>query len=544
MTTLANEMAENASASSNEKVTSERAGTKREKIDRGSVSRDSHGRDSYGRDNALKAGLELLNAAISALEATAWQGRELIDEVKERVQGFDQDKDDLIEEVTSIAGKAKKIPIRLKRMAKTALTLSLITGSYRLWGTRSAFISAEKQEAALTRLHTKNAKRFKNASLEHGGAFLKVGQLISARSDVMPATWVKELQVLQDQAKPVPFRDIKEVIEAELKKPIDKVFSEFVGEPIAAASIGQVHEARLLNGERVAVKVQRPDIEETVSQDMALMKLFLNALEPMLPPTDMETISKEVERSIMKELSYEQERKWMTKVGDFLKVNSKVIVPKAIPEFCTDKVLVSEFVEAIKLTDRLEELHQIEDKELISDLLGQLLDCYMQQILNAGVFQADPHPGNILVTKDNQLVLLDFGCTMVLPHNFKIAYRKILMAAMIGDKEAMAKSIMDLGFKTKSGKPDTLIAFADSLLDNIKNAATNSNSEMQWPEGDEIFTAAMELLKQAEHDPVIKLPAEFIMLARVFSTLGGLFMHYKPNLDMQKYLIPHLQMAV
>lgn len=498
----------------------------------------------FDRDSALKAGLELLNAAISALEATAWQGRELVDEAKQRIREFDQDKDDAIEELGSLAAKAKRIPLRLKRMAKTALTLSMITGSYRLWGTRAAFLSEEKQAIAIDKLHRKNAQRFRKASLEHGGAFLKVGQLISSRSDLMPTPWIEELKVLQDQALPVPFREIKASIEHELQKSMSDVFSEFIGEPIAAASIGQVHEARLINGERVAVKVQRPGIEEVVEQDMALMKLFLNALEPILPPTDLTTISEEIERSVMEELSYRQECRWMQRVGEFLKQNSAVIVPKPLAYLCSDKVLVTEFVEGIKITDKLDALSEAGDKEALSDLLGQLLDAYVQQVLSAGVFQADPHPGNILVTPHNKLVLLDFGCTMELSEKFKSAYKNILMAALLGNREAMADSLMELGFETQSGKPDTLLAFADALLENIKNAATQfsaDNSETHWPEADEIFEEAAALLKKAEGDPVVKLPAEFIMLARVFSTLGGMFTHYKPNLDVHKYLMPHLQ---
>ncbi len=502
---------------------------------------------SVDKDSALKAGLVLLNAAIAALEATAWQGRQIVDDAAQLFNDLGRDKDDFLKDVQEVSEDAKKVPQRLKRMAKTAISLSLITGSYRLWGTRAAFIPAAGREAALNRLHAKNAKRFRKASLEHGGAFLKVGQLISSRKDVMPAPWVEELQVLQDQATAVPFRDIKSVLEAELGQEISEVFKDFSGEAIAAASIGQVHEATLVTGQRVAVKVQRPDIDETVGQDMALMKLFLKALEPMLPPTDLDTISKEVERSIKRELSYQQERKWMEKVGHFLESNSQVIVPKPVNHLCTEKVLVAQFIDGVKFTDRLDELRDVGEKEVVDDLLGQLLDCYMQQVLHAGVFQADPHPGNILVTKDNQLVLLDFGCTMVLPHNFKLAYRKILIAALSNDKETVAESLMELGFETRSGKPDTLIAFADALLENIKNAAMNMadpDAEMQWPEGDAIFEEAAMLLEQAEHDPVEKMPAEFVMLARVFSTLGGLFTHYKPNLDIQKYLVPHLQMTV
>ena len=503
----------------------------------------------FNKESALKAGLSLLNAAITALETLVWQGREIVDEAALLVKEFDQDREAFVKESKELASKAQKLPGRIKRMAKTALTLSLITGSYRLWGTRSAFIPKDKQAAALNKLHQKNAWRFKRASLEHGGAFLKVGQLISARADIMPEAWVSELQVLQDQASPVAFREIKEVLEAELGKPMDEVFKGFVGEPIAAASIGQVHEAILMDGRRVAVKVQRPNIDEIVTQDMVLMKLFLKALEPMLPPTDIETISNEVERAVIKELCYKQEAKWLQKVGDFLREHSEVIVPKAVPELCTEKVLVSEFIDGEKLTTKLDALMAEKQHEVVSDLLGKLLDCYVQQVLIAGVFQADPHPGNILVTKDNQLVLLDFGCTMVLPHNFKIAYRKILFASIAGDKQTVADTLMELGFKTRSGKPDTLLAFADALLETLQNAVKSNmnnqgnNNEINWPSSDEIFREAVALLKQAEGDPVEKLPAEFIMLARVFSTLSGLFTFYKPKLDVQKYLLPHLQLS-
>lgn len=499
----------------------------------------------FNKDSALKAGLSLLNAAITALETTVWQGREIVEEAAQLVKEFEQDREGFVKESRELANKAQKLPGRIKRMAKTALTLSLITGSYRLWGTRSAFIPTDMQAAALNKLHQKNAYRFKRASLEHGGAFLKVGQLISARADIMPESWVNELQVLQDQASPVAFREIKEVIEAEFGRPMSEIFKDFVGEPIAAASIGQVHEASLMNGQHVAVKVQRPNIDEIVKQDMVLMKLFLKALEPMLPPTDLETISNEVERAVIKELCYKEEAKWVQKIGDFLRDQTEVIVPKPVPELCTEKVLVSEFVEGEKLTTKLDALMAENKHEQVSEILGKLLDCYVQQVLAAGVFQADPHPGNILVTRDNQLVLLDFGCTMVLPHNFKMAYRKILFSSITGDKKAVADILMELGFKTRSGKPDTLIAFTDALLETLQNAVkgNENNSQVKWPSSDEIFRDAVGLLKQAERDPVEKMPAEFIMLARVFSTLSGLFTFYKPNLDVQKYLLPHLQLS-
>lgn len=496
---------------------------------------------SSQRNEGLKAWLNVMNASVSALEQTLWQGRELAEQalvtLKKMGAGVEQAKEDY----EALSAEAAQWPARVKRVKETGWMLTRITSSYRLWGIKSAFISRRNTPAALAKLHRRNARLFRDVSLSQGGAFLKVGQLLSARADILPTPWVEELRVLQDQATPVAFDDIRAVIESELNASIETLFADFDPEPIAAASIGQVHKAKLLDGRTVAVKIQRPGLEQVIDLDMALMKLFTNSIASMLPPTDLDTITQEIERTIREELDYRFEASSMTKVGDFLSDVEQVQVPRPVLSHCSKKVLVSNFIVGTPLMAELDKRHEAGDEAGLADLLGRLLDLYLRQILQAGIFQADPHPGNLLVTPDDDLILLDFGCTMVLSESFRDGYSKVLGAALMGERATMATELKAMGFETRSGKPDTLLAFADTMLSQIQRTAFELSSDSpSWPDPSEMMANAKQLLAQAEADPVDKLPAEFIMLARVFTTLGGLFMHYKPRIDVNRHLFPHL----
>lgn len=482
----------------------------------------------------LKFWIDILNNSIAAIETTVWKGRKLADNTMDGWHQLDQERKSLLSE-------ANKLSEKLNRLTRTAWVLTRIATSYRVWGTMSAFIPSHKTSDILNRKHKKNAQLFRDLSLTQGGAFLKIGQLLSARSDILPKAWVAELQVLQDSANIESFTAIQATLLESLGGKLDDHFSHFGPKPIAAASIGQVHKATLKNGQTVAVKVQRPNIESIITTDMALLQAFIGAIRPMLPETDLATITIELKRAILEEINYTQEAIWMKKAKTFLNPIEGVIVPEVISELSTKTVLVSEYVEGIKLTDKLNELKEQGNDELTSELLGRLLDMYIRQVLQAGFFQADPHPGNILVTPNNELVLLDFGCTQELSEEFREGYLKILTASISGNKEIVAEQLAILGFKTKSGKPDTLLAFSEVLLQSIQAAAKNlSGDKMKWNSPDEILQNSKALLNSLDADPVTKLPPEFIMLARVFTTLGGLFTHYKPNINAQRYILPHL----
>lgn len=496
---------------------------------------------SAPRKSGLKTWLMVMNATLGALEQTVWQGRELAEKALRAWQEVQSGSELAKAEYAAIAEQAAQWPERLKRLSKTGWMLTQITTSYRLWGTRSAFMSRRRMATALDELHRKNAQRFVATSLQQGGAFLKIGQLLSARGDILPAPWIDELKVLQDQASVESFAAIREVIETSMQQPLEKLFRDFEPVPIAAASIGQVHKAILHDGRCVAVKVQRPDLAAVIDLDMALLKLFVSSIESLLPPTDLDTITSEIGRTLREELDYRSEARWMSHIRTCLADVSGIKVPQLVSSHSNREVLTSEFIEGRNFGSELERLQQAGDDAAVADLLGRLLDVYLRQVLQFGVFQADPHPGNFLVTDNNDLVMLDFGCTMELSSDFRDGYQKVLGAALLDDNNALAEALAALGFHTRSGKPDTLLAFTNSLLSQIRNAAMNMGSgSMVWPSAEDMLVRGEQLFKMAEQDPVEKLPAEFIMLARVFTTIGGLFVHYKPQLDVNRYLLPHL----
>lgn len=167
------------------------------------------------KDSGLKAWLSVVEGCIRAIEKTAWQGRDIADQALKACKAVGRGANAVNEEMQILADEARRWPTRLKRLSKTGWMLTKVVASYRLWGTRSAFLPTSMREAALESLHQRNARRFRDTSLEQGGAFLKIGQLLSSRPDLLPQAWVDELTILQDQASPVPFDDIARVLEQE-----------------------------------------------------------------------------------------------------------------------------------------------------------------------------------------------------------------------------------------------------------------------------------------------------------------------------------------
>lgn len=482
----------------------------------------------------MKLMLALLESTLKALERSAWQLRGMSSQTLTGMKWVEN-------ETTNLFKAGIQLPGRLKRLALCGWMLTRIIGSYRLWPTRSAFIPTAKQADALEQLHLKNAQLFVETSLKQGGAFLKIGQLLSTRSDLLPAVWIETLSCLQDQATPIDPERIEPLLVERLNRPLADVFAHIEMEPIAAASIGQVHKATLLDGRIVAVKIRRPGITQLVKTDLLLLKVFLDNVRSMLPDIDMDTVLSEIGRSLDEELDYRREASAMKRIGKHLTKISGVSCPHVIDELCSDKLLVAEFVEGVKLNDALNQYQQQGEQHKIDQLLTQVLDAWLLQILQLGHFHCDPHAGNLLVDDDNQLVLLDFGACQRLTETHRLGYLRVLQAAIVHEDSTIAHTLDQLGFKTRSGNPDTLLAFTKALLTQLSDRLAESvNGQPTWPDSDELFAQAQTLYSSLEDDPVEQMPGDFIMLARVFLSLGGLFTHYRPNIDLASLMLKHL----
>lgn len=512
-----------------------------------STSEDASG--SEGRLE-LPSWLSVLDTAVEAVENVAWDLRSVAgataDQATTLWDDLGRDWGSVAEDVRQLYGELAAWPRRVERASTVGWMLARVAASYRLHPTRAAFLSEEAAREALARSHERNARHFADTSASQGGAVMKVGQLLSTRPDLLPEAWIAALSKLQDAAPAVPFAAARRRIEDDLGANLEELFAEFEPAPVAAASIGQVHRAVTHEGAVVAVKVTRPDVERWIELDLDLMELFLESLKSMFPPVDYPTIVRELRAMLRQELDYHVEAEMMERLADFFEDRDDVVVPRQVPELCGYDVLVCNFIEGRKITLVLDELRGLRDAgdtgagARLDAILALLLETYVRQILVAGVFQADPHPGNFLVTDDDRLVLLDFGCTRTLEPSVRDAYLGLVGAFLSGDSARVAELLADLGFQTRSGAPETLYAFAELLLGEFRDALERSDG----PAGldpQAMLARASEVMAQTQEDPVVRIPAEFVMLARVFLSLGGLFQHYQPAIDYARPMLAVIQ---
>lgn len=491
------------------------------------VSQRASGRRTALPLDELRAVLRIADAFLRAIETSVWEVRLAAERLaRDARQGHTRGKQELDLTVQKLA-----------RFSQTATAFAKVVTSYRLHVTASAFLTRAAAARRLESLHAKNGLRLRMLAEKHGGALLKVGQLLSTRADVLPEPIVTELSHLQDAAPRVPFEIVRSHLETSLGKPIEALFASFDEAPLAAASIGQVHRATLLDGTEVAVKVKRPGIDALVAQDLSLLAVFLDALAPLFPPTDHATIAREVEASVLRELDLGSELLATERARAAFADDENVIVPEVFRAVSSKAVLVTRFVRGTKITDALDAL---ESDDARSQVLGTLIQSYVRMILEHGELHSDPHPGNVLVTDDLKIIFLDFGSVTLIDDATRREYLRLVMAFVANDRDTVVDALHTIGFRTKSGRPDTLLVFADALLGSFAKA----QGEAQFPTKEELIAEAKNVIAVAEHDPVLTLPPEFIMIARVFGSISGLFLVHRPKLDVATWILPALGRAM
>jgi len=360
-------------------------------------------------------------------------------------------------------------------------------------------------------LHAIAADRILATALRMRGVIIKMCQAMATRADVFPPEFVERLKECHDAVPPKPFAVVREVVERELAKPLDAVFSEFSETPIASASLAQVHAARLRDGTEVAVKVQYPDIEDIVRTDLRNMERACRIYEWIDPqPLELLPLVRELTRHVGFELDFEREARSADRVREMFANDRHVIVPRIHHALSTKRVLVMERVRGIKITEKaLIEAAGLDPADVVQDLMR----VYVQMVLAAGFFQADPHPGNLMVTPDRKLILLDFGLSKELPEGYGLGLFELMFSMMTLNESAMVRAFQELGFQTKTGDTNTFLLIARRML---------SRSETGAFEGE--FTEEMtdELFEAIREDPVVQVPSDFVLVGRVFSFLSGI----------------------
>ena len=363
----------------------------------------------------------------------------------------------------------------------------------------------------LSERHEKTARRILALALDMRGVMIKMCQALATRSDVFPAEFITHLKQCHDAVPPKPYDVVRAVVEAELGKPMDAVFSEFDEAPLASASLAQVHRARLLDGRQVAVKVQYPDIEDIIRTDLANMRRVCRIYEFFdRQPLALLPLLTELTSHIGFELDFVREAEFGARVRELFESDEQVKIPKTYPEFSSARVLVMELVSGIKITDKARiEAAGLDPRDVVQDLMH----VYVRMILAAGFFQADPHPGNLFVTEEGQIIVLDFGLSKELPEGFGLGLFELMFSLMTFNENAMLRAFDELGFRSKTGDPSTFLLIARRMVS--RSNSGNFEGEFTEEMTDELFEAIRE-------DPIAEVPTDFVLVSRVFALLSGI----------------------
>jgi ubiquinone biosynthesis protein len=437
----------------------------------------------------------------------------------------------LVAEKTPAIGAMLRSTPRMARIVKEGVRMA---AGYRIHAHQAAFLKPEVAAQKLGALHEVNAQRLRDLCMELGGGILKAGQFLSCRVDVLPEAYVKHLSCLQDQAPTISMDAIRERIEEEIGRPIEKAFAAFDETPLAAASLAQVHAARLHDGTEVVIKVQLPGVDTLVQTDMTALRLLADVVGDAIPGTDLKTIATALEISVLVELDYEQEAQNTEAFGAQWAEHPDILVPQVIGAWSTDRILCLTRIQGERLLDYLNGCTPTQRDRVLELLIGS----YCEQVLDNGFFQADPHPGNFLVCPGPKLAMVDFGSVQRFSTAERRAYAQLAGAIMTRDTVQMADLFVVLGFETRNGDPESLIRFSEMLLEAF--SANVSFDELDLDPQD-ILGQVMDL---ARANPVSKIPRNFVQLGRVFGALSGLLLHYKPRINLLTLIAPPLSRAM
>jgi len=386
-------------------------------------------------------------------------------------------------------------------VTRTAFSIEQI---YRKYRSRAKVLSAEQAELLLKDTHRESADLICALCKENGAIWVKFAQFLSCRPDILPLEYIQSLQRLQNDANPAPFEDIHPMIVEDWGRDWDSQFKDFNAIPAATASVAQVHRARLTNGDEVAVKFQLPTARQLFEQDSRVFKTFAGLLAPLVKEIDIKQVTDQLIDMTIEELDFTRE------ASNLATFSSKahqpgIRIPRLIEPLCTSRIMVTEWIDGVRLTDYLQQ-----HPERAQAVLTRLLNSYIQQITQLGIYHADPHPGNFLITPNEDIAVLDYGAIVTLDAEQKSRYANLLMGLMGLHPERLGELFRQAGFVCE--RQEALEEISQRFIEEDRRLTSVSDR-------------LAEVLDKLRRDRV-QIPDSFIAMARVIISVGGFLKRY------------------
>jgi len=366
-----------------------------------------------------------------------------------------------------------------------------------------------------------------------GPTFIKFGQVLSVRPDLMPKSYIKELEILQDKVPEFPYSVVEEQIKKELGKDINELFLNFEKKPIASASISQVHKATLKDGKNVAVKIQRPNVKEIMESDIEIMFYVAKLLEKKVPKIrkfNPVQIIEEFAKWTIKELDFKREALNAKRFARNFSRDKEVKIPEIYDKFTTNKILVMEFIEGIELHN----IKQIIKKGInLRPLIDKGFEVILTQVFVHGFFHADPHPGNIIITTDKKIAFVDFGIVGHFDENLKAKSIDLFYGVIENNAEKIVETLADLSDTEIENKEE----FEYEISNILEPLQTGDIKKVK-------VSYILENILDIALNHGLKMPTAFILFGKTIITLEGVAIEYDPKFSLVENSKPFIEKLI
>ena len=419
---------------------------------------------------------------------------------------------------------------RLKKLKRSFLIwITLISLLLNLWIDNIRFTIFQTKNNEKSRVQIKRARWFTNQLIKLGSAFIKIGQLLSARPDLIPNTWIQELSKLQDQVPNFSFAQVEETIRKELGSKFNKI-DQIICDPVGSASLAQVHRATLKDGKKVVFKVQRPNLKELFIIDLGIMQQIAGLLQKnknWSRGRNWVEIAKECRKVLMKELDFNCEAQYAARFRQQFLDDENVEVPEVIWDMSSEKVLCLSYVEGTKISD----LEKLKSQEIDLSKIAEIgAISYLKQLVNYGFFHADPHPGNLAVSSEGKLIFYDFGMMGNISNNLQTRLGGMVKAAALRDASSLVSQLQQAGLISKDIDVGPVRRLVRLML---KEALTP-------PFSPNIIEKLSGDLYELVYETPFQLPVDLIFVMRALSTFEGVGRMLDPGFNLVSVTKPYL----